>query len=436
MPVRTGTESGLRYYLVSFDADGNERPEPTGELLSRAVVDECANGSVTDVFLVSHGWMGDVPAAIRQYDRWIAAMGRCTSDLEALRKVDPLFQPLVIGLHWPSLPWGDEELGSSSFSAEGAGGIDEWIARYAARIADTPNARSALRTVFETALEDVAPAALPAAVRNAYVVLDRETGMSHDGDSPDDDRECFDPDFVYEESTADEMASFDAPWYGGILSPLRLLSFWKMKNRSRLFGEGAARMLLRELQRASPPAIRYHLIGHSFGCIVASSMLRGRGVSVPLDRPVQSLTLMQGALSLWSFCAELPHKRGTAGYFNDVIHPEYVAGPVLTTQSEHDTAVGFFYPIAAGARRQIAYAAPQLPKYGALGTYGARGPGLQVVDLGMLPVTGDYGFRAGAVYNIDATEYICDGRGMSGAHNDIAKPQIAHAIWQAVQVRA
>jgi len=29
---------------------------------------------VTDVFFTSHGWKGDMPAAIEQYDRWVAAM--------------------------------------------------------------------------------------------------------------------------------------------------------------------------------------------------------------------------------------------------------------------------------------------------------------------------------------------------------------------------
>ena len=38
------------------------------------ILGELASEPYTDVFLISHGWMGDVPAAVGQYDRWIGAM--------------------------------------------------------------------------------------------------------------------------------------------------------------------------------------------------------------------------------------------------------------------------------------------------------------------------------------------------------------------------
>ena len=46
-----------------------------------------------------------------------------------------------------------------------------------------------------------------------------------------------------------------------------------------------------------------------------------------------------------------------------------------------------------------------------------------------------YNFQSGIVYNLDAGEYIKKMEGASGAHNDIAHPEVAHAFWQAVMPR-
>ena len=46
---------------------------------------------------------------------------------------------------------------------------------------------------------------------------------------------------------------------------------------------------------------RVHLMGHSFGCIVMSSILGGPGAEAALPRAVDSLALVQGAVSLWAF---------------------------------------------------------------------------------------------------------------------------------------
>src|SRR5215211_7290561 len=111
MPMRTDTQSGLEYALVLYDDEGRERREPDGTLLSVEVVRRLHDQSagVTDVFVMSHGWKGDVPAATEQYDRWSAAMAKCDGDRAAARQRWPSFRPFLVGFHWPSLPWGDEE---------------------------------------------------------------------------------------------------------------------------------------------------------------------------------------------------------------------------------------------------------------------------------------------------------------------------------------
>jgi hypothetical protein len=126
MPIKTVAEIGLTYYLVCVDGTGAERTDDpngiNGRMIPR-VTDALTKEPYTDVFLMSHGWMGDLPAAIRQYDRWIGAMATCKDDIERASEVRPGFKPLLVGFHWPSLPYGDEELSAGSgvsFSTPGA----------------------------------------------------------------------------------------------------------------------------------------------------------------------------------------------------------------------------------------------------------------------------------------------------------------------------
>jgi hypothetical protein len=49
----------------------------------------------------------------------------------------------------------------------------------------------------------------------------------------------------------------------------------------------------------------------------------------------------------------------------------------------------------------------------------------------MADAQGKYEFESGKVYNLDGSQYICHKEGISGAHSDIAGPEVAHAIWAA-----
>jgi hypothetical protein len=432
MPIRTVPETDLKYYLASYDADGRERTDDADGVMSDLVV-AALSQQVTDVFILSHGWRGDVPAAINQYDRWIKSMANCQSDRDRIRQLRPGFKSLIVGFHWPSEPWGEEEIGGASFSPAAMPSVDEMIEAYAARIADTPRARAALRTIIESAAENISPVRMPDDVRAAYEVLNQEAGIVDGGEgaAPGDDREEFDPVATYEAVQMEEMTSFGGFGLGGILSPLRQLSFWKMKGRGRTVGESGGAQLLRKILANSSPGVKVHLMGHSFGCIVVSAMLKGSGDQSSLIRPVDSVALIQGALSLWSYCSDIPKAPGKQGYFHSVVAEGKVRGPIVTTQTVFDTAVGRFYPLGAGIARQVVFAPNEYPKYGALGAFGARGPGIESVDMKMLPASLDYSFQGGRIYNLESSQFINQGGGAAGAHNDIAKPEVAHAIWQA-----
>ena len=315
MPIEKVPGTGVSYYLIAFDAEGRERGEGDGDVASRRAIDVLSAEPITDVFLFSHGWQGDVPAARRQYNAWIAAMAGCAPDIERVGQArSGEFRPLLIGMHWPSLPWGDEELAGPavSFGPAEVPPIEALVEEYAGRIADTAETREALQVIFEAAMDDVAPTRMPPEVRVAYEVLDRESAMGSAGEgaAPGDDREPFDPERVYREAE-DAAISFGSLDVGGLLAPLRTLSFWKMKDRARRFGESCAASLLAEFQRVagSDRGVRFHLMGHSFGCIVVSAMLAGPGGRGLLLRPVDSLSLVQGALSLWSYAPDIPGAR-------------------------------------------------------------------------------------------------------------------------------
>jgi hypothetical protein len=104
MPLRHLEKADLDYFLVLFDSDGNERPERDGSLLSKKLT-EAIQRDATDVFFSSHGWKGDIPAAISQYDKWLGAMAAQAADRDRARALDPQFKAMTVGVHWPSLPW-------------------------------------------------------------------------------------------------------------------------------------------------------------------------------------------------------------------------------------------------------------------------------------------------------------------------------------------
>ena len=253
------------------------------------------------------------------------------------------------------------------------------------------------------------------------------------GARPGDDSEPFDAEATYQAALLEEqVVAFGGPGIAGLLAPLRTLTFWQMKRRACHFGETGAATLLRRLQAAVPHErrVRFHLMGHSFGCIVVTACAAGTAGLAGVT--VDSLSLVQGALSLWSFCSAIPGLPGRAGYFRRVVQDRLVRGPMVVTMSTHDRAVGSFYPLGAGLRRRVDYAPGSLPRYGGLGTFGARGPLPAVRDLEIDAADTDYALSPGAIHNVDCTRVIARGRGVAGAHSDICHAEIAHLVWSAM----
>ncbi|GBE91695.1 hypothetical protein [Nostoc cycadae] len=452
MPIETvnitTTTLSLDYYLVAFDANGNERLEPTG-FMSEKLANILATQPITDVFFISHGWMGDIPAAKEQYTKWITAMGSRAADIQKIKELrqsqNQEFRPLLIGLHWPSKPWGNEDLNAqpktTSYDTSGSE-LNHLIDEYAQDVADTEVARDALRTIFAASIEYAnPPETLPPQVNQAYEVLIKEASLNEDAE--DGASLNLNPENIYQSLIAQEPETQEISFGIGdaadnkILDVLGYVSYWKMKARAREIGSTSGFKLLTQLQKAAAKTVRFHLVGHSFGCIVVSSIVNGKDNN-QLIRPVDSLVLIQGALSLWSYCPDIPRRKNLPGCFSSILKDRKVTGPIVTTRSIHDSSVTKLYPAASvlgrfqGQDINFAETQSEFPEYGSIGTFGIQGIN-ESISLKMYNCDKPYNFQAGKIYNLESSEFIRnfkDGKD-DDAHNSIDKPEVAHAVWAA-----
>jgi hypothetical protein len=308
------------------------------------------------------------------------------------------------------------------------------LQKYLDRLGDRPEIRAPLQIIIDEARHNSSPDELPPHVIKAYINLNDALGLKSEGvDAPPDaDREGFDPEESYEagnEGPASFGGGFDL---GGILGPLRQLSYWTMKKRARTIGEGGMHVFLKNMQTATAENhTRIHLMGHSFGTIVVSGMLGGPDAAGKLPRPVDSVALVQGAVSLWCYAGKIPFDSAGQGYFSRILADQKVRGPIVTTQSAHDNAVGVLYPLASRIKGSANFA-QQFPEFGAIGAFGLQGlPDSSRSELKMLGASGAYSFSPGNIYNVDGSQFISHMDGVSGAHSDIAGPEVAHLIWAA-----
>jgi hypothetical protein len=93
------------YAMICYDRHGHEAqndPDGIAGFLGERVLEAMRNQPPSDVFLFLHGWKGHLDTAKDRYDRWIRSF--------ADRAGTAFPRPMYIALHWPSMPWGDEEL--------------------------------------------------------------------------------------------------------------------------------------------------------------------------------------------------------------------------------------------------------------------------------------------------------------------------------------
>lgn len=466
MPFKREDITKTTYYLVRFDKNGEERKDDEhcqSGLLSDAIAEQIKEG-ITDVFIMSHGWMTDEPRAIAQYESWIRAMldEDCSDDVAKIKAKRKDFKSIVVGIHWPSLPFGDEKpvdwglLGAKAAEKSSKNIIN----KFSERISDSDKAAGILGKLCKwTFARNGVARPDERELITAWETLESESGLEGKGlkGDPGSDRNLLNGSELLAEAKRREGKDLSneaeaegkdqsesgceckivkQKWdlFDTLFAGPRLLSFYKKKKLALTVGEKGASELLRKLQSVAPAETRFHLVGHSFGSIVVSAAIKGpKTNSLPL-RPVNSLVLLQGALSHWSFCKDEEIFEGGEGYFYCLNNEGYLSGPVLSTWSRCDRACGDWYPLAAFAKGEYAIAEDedQPNFYGSVGRWGIRGKTIsKVIGEKLYPCDKAYSFKPSFLYSFDGTDYIRSGDAFSGGHSDLAHPEVAHLVWQA-----
>ena len=106
------------WYMLRFGANGTcLAPRSAARLL-----DAISTGSCSDVFIFCHGWNNDWPAALARYTSFIDGVSGSAQSAP----IDRAFEPLLVGLIWPStaLTFWEERGPAIAGEQESSGGID------------------------------------------------------------------------------------------------------------------------------------------------------------------------------------------------------------------------------------------------------------------------------------------------------------------------
>jgi len=212
------------------------------------------------------------------------------------------------------------------------------------------------------------------------------------------------------------------------------LAFWQMQFRGVEAGKRGAVFLTR--LREELPSLanaRIHLIGHSFGGLVVSNLVRH--LALESKRPVNTLCLLQGAL-------------GSAWFEDETEVLQHVKDVVACIFSRYDTANSFYYPVANHGRLAA----------GAVGILDDKGEPVCRIPNNTDKQDEDRGRFASVttapplfkllqdrvskrsegfpwIVNLDASRMIYNGNVLTGGgHGDIFKNDVVLLIWATTEV--
>lgn len=430
--------SKFPYFEIHFDKRGGLVDE------SRVTdaVKEVNRLGITDLMVFCHGWNNDIEEA-RDHSRRFAASMRAAADRHLARR-----RTAILGVLWPSKKFADRQhipggaaAGQAADQAALLAQLDALQGAFTARGADA-RLRQARKLV---------PKLASPKVQADFLALLRAAAKQPKATRPDDAPEEG-SNAIFDITAEEAFRNLERPiaprrragrgaggaavaggaggaafnvgdlGRGVFAAGQRLLNFttyYQMKERAGLIGRVGLHPVLQRLQRGRP-AMRLHLVGHSFGARLASA---AAGASRQQDLPVATLTLLQGAFSHHGFATN--YQPGKNGLFRHVVNPGRVNGPILVSHTDNDTAVGVLYAIVSRlAGQQAAGIGDAKDLYGGIGRNGAvKTPEAQFGTLG--PINTEYDFRRGSVYNLQAGAVIAD-------HGDVHKPEIANALAQAI----
>ncbi|MFN7931002.1 MAG: hypothetical protein U0Y68_24360 [Blastocatellia bacterium] len=439
------TISNFPYFEVEFNKQGAVHNDAQVQEL----LDFLAAGTVTDLLVMSHGWNNDMDEARRLYRQFFAHLR-----IELTNNCPPDLGPrafAVCGILWPSKKFADDDL----------------IASGAASLGDLPDEDAEIRQqldALKAVFADPAAETVLEQARSLVPLLETDLNAAHT--FTDLIRSLPNLQALHSEDAADLFftlsattlldllgrprlplpavataggaASFDPTiglggtggaldfdLFGGITAAIRNVlnytTYYQMKERAGIVGQRGVYQVLQTI-RAQHPGIKIHLIGHSFGGRLVTSVAKGPAGQPPVG--VSSLTLLQAAFSQNGFAENFDGDR--KGFFREVVAAHRVAGPILITHSINDRAVGRAYPIAAMLSGDDAAAfGDSENRFGGIGRNGAQFTPEADNSTPLGATTAVYSFSAGTLYNLNADAIIT-------GHSDVAKGEIAHALLAAI----
>jgi hypothetical protein len=429
---------------LHYDEKGTLTAPAQGDFLNQV-----AASGITDLFVFSHGWGTSQDHAQALYGAMFPMIRNAAKGVAGLGKLG------FAGIYWPSL-WFPPTPATSPQAAESAqadtGPVVDLSAGTAAvsgaeiaaslrpgfadpgqqdtitQIGQLIDGGQAMAGATEAAKEQqilqisrLIRSLLPPAPDGA-VEDSGETALMQTTDPKTDYQTAAD---VFGSTPAGGAEEGIADWFGsainGAKDVARVFSYTVMKTRAGTIGRTGLGPLLAALHTRQP-ALRVHLIGHSFGARLVSFALAG--VGQPADSPVASLLLLQGAFSHWSFAHAQDSPFGEAGALNTF--GDRVHGPKVATFTVYDWAVGVWYPKASFLSGQDTEAVVG-DRWGGMGADGFQA--VSPAEDRAMPAQGGlaYGFTPGTYYRVDAAKVIDNtaGEPFSGAHSDIQKSQVA-----------
>lgn len=411
------TIQGFPYFPLAYDKDQQAvKPNTEDDLIAFAK----ANPQPTDLFVISHGWNNDMKAARDLYDRIFGEVKKALTANTPPGLGERKFA--VAGVYWPSMKFAESELIPGGAAGAAAKPLDPLL-KDAIAIA-TPDQAKHLKALA-TAIKKGAAGNKEAVKRMRALLTEGGNSEGEPAANPAILKELSDAELMRRLSgekkpkkQLDENAGGAAglsDFLGNLDSSIRsgigFWTYWSMKDRAGKTGANALAPALDRIAKAAP-ALRIHLIGHSFGArLVTAAAMAG-------SFNPRSMTLLQAAFSHNGFSPE--------GFFRKVVTSKTVKGPILVTFTEKDKAVGLSYPIASRLNGDSTSGlGGPTDKFGGLGRNGAQ----NTVESQVLTLHGPespYKWAAGtSVFNLDGNAII-------GGHSDIVKPEIAYALLSSI----
>jgi hypothetical protein len=436
---------GFPYFEVEFNKTGKSSDAEQ----VKALTDFLAEGSTTDLFVISHGWNNDMAEARDLYSRFFDC-ARQVLDSEEVAGVSKR-KFAIMAVLWPSHKFADKELIASGAAGIGSPITNDFLKgelEGMKKVFNTSKGRAALDKAKKLVpkLEDSKKA------RTEFADLMRSLlpkKASPDVDAAGDFSK-LPGDEVLQRLSKPVPVTLSKPkagggaamigggaagsggggaagigqFFSGIKSGaahlLNLTTYYQMKERSGIVGSTGVNQILGSI-RAQNPKIKLHLIGHSFGGRLVTSAVAGSKDQPPVK--VDTLTLLQAAFSHYGFSER--YDGSNDGFFRKVVADKVVSGPTLITCTENDLAVGKAYPLASLlAGQEAAALGDKNDKYGGIGRNGAQKTP-EASDGTLLKVGGAYNFKAGKIYNLNSDAIIT-------GHSDLAHKEVAYALLNAV----